>query len=39
MKKILNLFRLLFTRDNAAAVRNGLVDYSGQGRHREGDSK
>lgn len=39
MKKILDFFRLLFTRDNAAAVAAGIVDYSGQGRRREGDSK
>lgn len=39
MKKLLNLFKLLFTRDNAAAVAAGIVDYSGQGRRREGDSK
>lgn len=39
MKKLLNLFKLLFTRDNAAAVAAGLVDYSGQGRRREGDRK
>lgn len=39
MKKLLNLFKLLFTRDNGLAVRAGLVDYSGQGRHRGGDSK
>ncbi len=34
MKKILDLFRLFFTRDNAAAVAAGLVDYSGQGREK-----
>lgn len=39
MKKLLNLFKLIFTRDNAAAVAAGLVDYSGQGRRRDGDSK
>jgi hypothetical protein len=39
MKKLIELFKLLFTRDNAAAVAAGLVDYSGQGRRREGDSK
>jgi hypothetical protein len=39
MKKLLNLFKLLFTRDNAAAVAAGIVDYSGQGRRREGESK
>lgn len=39
MKKLLNLFKLLFTRDNAAAVAAGIVDYSGQGRRQEGDSK
>lgn len=39
MKKLFNLFKLLFTRDNSAAVAAGLVDYSGQGRERDGDSK
>lgn len=39
MKKIIKIFKLLFTRDNAAAVAAGIVDYSGQGRRREGDSK
>lgn len=39
MKKLLNLFKLLFTRDNAAAVAAGIVDYSGQGRDRKGETK
>lgn len=39
MKKLLNLFKLLFTRDNAAAVAAGIVDYSGQGRAKEGDCR
>lgn len=39
MKKLINLFKLLFTRDNSAAVAAGLVDYSGQGRKKDGDSK
>lgn len=38
MKKLLRLFKILFTRDNAHAVLAGLVDYSGQGRNRGGDS-
>lgn len=32
MKFIIKLFKLLFTRDNAAAVAAGLVNYGGQGR-------
>lgn len=39
MKKLVNLFKLLFTRDNSATVAAGLVDYSGQGREKRGDSK
>lgn len=39
MKTLLRLFKLLFTRDNTPAVLAGLVDYSGQGRNRGGDSK
>lgn len=32
MKFIINLFKLLFTTDNAAAVAAELVNYGGQGR-------
>lgn len=39
MKILSKLFKLIFTRDNAAAVAAGIVDYSGQGRGRGGDSK
>ena len=39
MKTLINLFKLLFTRDNSAAVAAGLVDYSGQGRNKGGESK
>lgn len=34
--KLKQLFKLLFTRDNPEAVRAGIVDYSGQGRNKEG---
>jgi hypothetical protein len=39
MKKLIEFFKLLFTRDNAAAVAAGIVDYSGQGRTKEGDCR
>lgn len=32
MKKLVNLFKLLFTSDNPDAVAAGLVNYGGQGR-------
>lgn len=36
-KAILSIIHLLFTRHNPAAVAAGLVDYSGQGRDRNGN--